>query len=319
MADLEFKHPSYVAVSFSRRSGNPRLFGSTLQTHYGYVTLVVSHATLVRGEHDDRYDHSISGDLLEIDFSAAQFAELLTTMNVATGTPGTLRRLHNRRIPEPPELPGRVEHIQETFEVDLKATAAEVLGKDVPRARAILEQKTLTKADRHELMTMFDRVARKLTDHAPFVVQMMNEAVTERVSAAKAEVDAVLTSTLNRLGAASMDRVLELGGTVGPAVACAHPRTRPDQRFCHVCGKEYPPPPPMTPTATPMSDPIDRRCADCASYPLRSDQRFCHVCGKEYPATGWDAAICAHCGKNPAFAGSRYCTDCTYEGDDTHD
>jgi hypothetical protein len=207
----EFNHPSYVAVSFSRRSGNPRLFGSNLPTHYGYVTLVVSKATLVRDDHDDRYASSISGDIIEIDFSSAQFAELLTTMNVACGTPGTLRRFQNTLVPEPPELPGRVENIQTAFEVDLRETAAEVLGKDVPRARAILNQKSLTKADRAELVTMFERVAQKLTDHVPFIVEMLNEAVGQRVSAAKAEVDAVMATTLTRLGMRTLEQVKELG------------------------------------------------------------------------------------------------------------
>jgi hypothetical protein len=238
--EVEFKHPSYVVAAFSRRSGNPQLFGTKIPEHYGYVALTVSRATLRRDEHGDRYDGALGGDLVEIDFSAAQFAELITTMNVGVGTTGTLRRWENRSVPPPPELAGRVEHIAATFKSELEATAADVLGTDLLRAREILKQKTLTKTDRAEVAAMFERVARKLTDAAPFVVEMMNEAVVERVSAAKAEVDAAAASALTRIGLESLNhaRPKEFGSRP-PALSCGHERISTEQRYCHDCGKEH--------------------------------------------------------------------------------
>lgn len=55
----ELAHPSYVAVSFSRCSGNPQLFGSSLDTHYGYMMLRVSAATLIRDGSTDRISSSL--------------------------------------------------------------------------------------------------------------------------------------------------------------------------------------------------------------------------------------------------------------------
>jgi hypothetical protein len=209
--DHEFTHPSYVTVSFSRASGNPRLFGSTLQEHYSYVTLRVSKATMIRSVSSDRIMSSLSGDILEIDLSNAQFAELLTTMNVGVGTPGTLRRFQMLGVDPPPEIPSEVAHIQAEADADFRKAAADVLGQDLPRARAILSKPALTKADRVEILRMFERVERKLTDHVPFILEMLNEAVGKRVSAAKAEIDAVLASTLHRLGMKSLAKTVGTG------------------------------------------------------------------------------------------------------------
>lgn len=195
-----YQHPSYCLVSFSRRHGNPRLFGSHLKNHYHYITLAIKQAKLVRDENDDRYDASISGDIVEIDLSAAQFAELLTTMNVGMGVPGTLRRLNNQRVEEPPEISSEVEHIQDTFDKDLREFAKKVLEKSVPRAREILTKPSLNKADRAELLSLFEDVSRRLTDAVPFVIEIFNESVGKRVTAAKTEVDSLLSLFLKKAG-----------------------------------------------------------------------------------------------------------------------
>jgi hypothetical protein len=201
----EMRHPSFVAVSFSRCSGSPRLFASEIDRHYGYVSLCVSHATLMRGEHDDRLVSSISGDLLRIDFSEQQFAQLLTTMNVAEGVPGTLRRLHGKPVAEPPEIPSRVENIRAQFVLSLKEQAAKVLQRDLPRAAELLEKERLTKSDRTELLRMFERVSRTFHDSAPFVIEMLNEAFAERMTAAKAEFDSMMQRALHRVGLKGAD------------------------------------------------------------------------------------------------------------------
>ncbi len=210
MPEVIYKHPSYCLVSFSRRQGNPKLFGSALTMHYSYVTLQIKTTSLVRDEHDDRYDGQINGDIIEVDMSAAQFAELLTTMNVGLGTPGTLRRLNNVAIEEPPDLPSEVEHIQMTFDKDLRSFAKTVLEKSLPQARKILEKPSLNKADRAELLNILESVSRRLTDAVPFILEMFNESVGKRVTAAKTEIDSLFGVILRKTGLKSLQ--LEASG-----------------------------------------------------------------------------------------------------------
>lgn len=195
-----FSHPSYCLVAFSRRNGSPKLFGSSLTDHYSYVTLQVKKAELIREDNGDRYNSSMSGDIIEVDLSAAQFAELLTTMNVGLGVPGTLRRLNNQRVPEPPDLPNESEAIQESFGEDLKEFSKKVSEDSLPRARAILGKKYLSQGDKDELLKILQGVSDRLRSHVPFILQLFGESVTKRVSAAKTEVDSLFTTLLQRVG-----------------------------------------------------------------------------------------------------------------------
>jgi hypothetical protein len=142
----------------------------------------------------------MSGDIIEVDLSAAQFAELLTTMNVGLGVPGTLRRLNNQRVPEPPDLPNESEAIQESFGEDLKEFSKKVSEDSLPRARAILGKKYLSQGDKDELLKILQGVSDRLRSHVPFILQLFGESVTKRVSAAKTEVDSLFTTLLQRVG-----------------------------------------------------------------------------------------------------------------------
>lgn len=197
---MEFAHPSYCLVSFSRRQGNPRLFGSSLKRHYHYVTLSIKRAKLIRTDTDDIYDGSICGDIVEVSMSAAQFAELITTMNVGLGVPGTLTRLNNQGIAEPPDLSSEAENIQETFAKDLRDFSKSVLEQAIPRAKEILAKTSLTKADRAELLGILERVSNRLRDTTPFIIETFNEAVGKRVSAAKTEIDSLFSLLLKKTG-----------------------------------------------------------------------------------------------------------------------
>lgn len=197
-------HPSYVTVRFSRCSGNPPLFASSLETHYGYMALEIDRAELIRTETDDRVSAHIGGGLVRVEMSEAQFATLLTNMNVASGTPGTLQRFDGKTVAPPPKASTRVENVKARFGEEMRERAETILQDTIPRARAILEAPTVKKAERAELLKMLTDVANLLNDHVPFILEMMDEAVEERVVAAKAEIDATMNRVLVQLGKDSL-------------------------------------------------------------------------------------------------------------------
>jgi hypothetical protein len=212
--EQEFKHPSYGMVQLSRRTGNPTLFGSALDNHFGYVTLSIRRATLVRDEHGDRYHGSLRGDVVEVDLSGAQFAELLTTMNVGMGVPCTISLLNNQRVEPPPARPVEAKHIQDDFEKNLREFAKGLAGKS-KEVREILEKKNLNKEDRAQIQSVITDVIRELTDNAPFVITMFREATEKIVTAAKTEADAWLTTVIHQAGLKSIQEgqaLLELPG-----------------------------------------------------------------------------------------------------------
>ena len=91
-------HPSFVTVQFSRLSGSKRFFGSSVTSH-SWIRLQIRPATLYHYLGEDSI-YATNRSLVEVDLSPAQFAELLTTMNVGSGVPGTLIRFDGKKVEE---------------------------------------------------------------------------------------------------------------------------------------------------------------------------------------------------------------------------
>lgn len=197
--DVRTKHPSYVLVSFSRRQGDPgKLFGSSLNHHQHYITLQVSEGERI---HDtrlgyDRYHGPMSGTILEIDLSAAQFAELITTMNVGCGVPGTMRRFQNKPVPKAPE------EISEVEADRVKSSLKKEIGRMVQGAKDtvknisdMLENKaTIGKADRQSLIRNVNHLVSQFETYVPYLHERFEEVVEKTVTSAKTEIDSFLTT-----------------------------------------------------------------------------------------------------------------------------
>lgn len=199
----DFKHPSYGLVQFSHRHGSPKLFGSALNQHLtqNYVTLSIRKATLIREEgNPDRHYGSISGDLIEVNMTAAQFAELLTTMNIGMGVPCTISRLNNQRVEDPPALPSEAENLREDFKISLEKHVKELQDETLPRIREIVAKKNLNKADQAEILAAFQRVVRQAVDNAPFALDLFQESTEKVVAAAKTEIDAFMRAAVVQAG-----------------------------------------------------------------------------------------------------------------------
>ena len=82
------EHPSYAMARFSRISGGYRsLFGSSIQSQQT-ITLTISKASHDRNYSND-YFHS-KKEIIEIEMSANQFSELITSFTMGSGVPVTI-------------------------------------------------------------------------------------------------------------------------------------------------------------------------------------------------------------------------------------
>lgn len=199
--ELHEKHPSYVLVSFSRRGGHPgRLFGSALRDHGTYITLSVRNAEVIHNLGRDTYYGGIRGNVLEVDMSAAQFAELLTTMNIGSGVPGTLRYLDGKEIPKPPEdADVETDKILDSFRRDMAKVAKETKER-LKELDAILEKKTFSQADKKAIRGIAERVVQQIEANAPFMVEQFQTAAEKTVTSAKAEIDSFMTHAVITAG-----------------------------------------------------------------------------------------------------------------------
>lgn len=204
------KHPSYGMVQFVRTGGRGgTFFGSSLKDHHTTFTLRVC-----RGERE----HSLKQDnyygreqLMEVELTANQFTELITTMNMGSGVPCTIRRIHGQgRIPDPPDNTLETERIHASFAADMHILAAN-LRKWQKQAKEILEKKNLTRADREQIESILFQVDQHVRSNIPFVVDQFQRATDKITVAAKSEVEQF---TLHAIITAGLQKIREDGSAL---------------------------------------------------------------------------------------------------------
>jgi hypothetical protein len=205
MPDDEFEreHPSYGILHISRTSGGTsaiRLFGSPLATHYGTIRLTISKGKWIHGLNHDRY-FGMNKEFIEVEMSAAQFADAITSLNLGSGTPCTIRYVQGERIPAPPEHATEAEHIRDNFEstLDKYKAKAHTYRKRIEELASKLSAKA-----KDEIRIALDVMEDQLGSNIPFVVKQFQEATTRITTSAKAEVDAFVTGVVRAAGLQSI-------------------------------------------------------------------------------------------------------------------
>jgi hypothetical protein len=201
--EFEREHESYGILHISRTSGGSgavRLFGSPLATHYGTIRLTISKGKWIHGLHHDRY-YGMSKEFIEVEMSAAQFADAITSLNIGSGTPCTIRYVGGQRVPDPPDHATEAEHIRDSFEksVDKYTAKAHEYRKVIDKLTSKLPAKA-----KEQIRVALDVIEDQLASNVPFVVKQFQEATTRITTAAKAEVDAFVTSVVRAAGLQSI-------------------------------------------------------------------------------------------------------------------
>lgn len=216
------EHESYAVLSFSRINGHPgNLFGSHLKEHYTFVRMTLRRARRTHTLAHDWYFSKGGIPLAEVDMSAAQFADLITTMNSGDGTPCTLRLLDGKRIEAPPDAENEAEKVRTSFQKKA-GEIGDKLRKAKEGVEEILAKKTISVADRKEISSIFSKFLMEVEHNMPFMLESFEESTQKVVTHAKAEVDAFTTQAVLAAGLdalAKRDGTAELGDGSGRAPA----------------------------------------------------------------------------------------------------
>lgn len=217
MKDDEWKtHPSYCQVSFSRSGGTfGRLFGSPLPRHEGVICLRVMRAREKIDDGIPQYYSKHEDGIVEVYLTSAQFAELLTTMNVGQGVPGTLRAVGTEMMERPPQdAPLPTESLRHSFAKDVANVAKRVVEVRQQVADIFGKKTPPTLKDKDSILRMIDMLDTHLRANMPFVLGRFEEAAEKVVVHAKAAVDATVTHAAIMAGLA---RLAERGAPQLPA------------------------------------------------------------------------------------------------------
>jgi hypothetical protein len=182
---IDYK-PYMGTVQLSRVSGKVTLFGSEAR-HQHFIALRINRADRRR---DLSRDWIHSGDqLVEVYLTEAQFASLITSLNVGDGTPCTLHWLHSEGYIKGP---GKPESRADLFHAEMMTT----LEKAIDRLTTLRETKGLTAKARNEI----DMALQDLQKNTGFVADQFSKHMEDHLSKSKAEIEAYLNAFIQREG-----------------------------------------------------------------------------------------------------------------------
>lgn len=201
------EHKSYGMVRFSRvySSHGRGLFGSKIK-HSNFIKLEITEGYMKR---DLNKDYFYAGKTLcEVEMSQAQFANLITSMNMGDDIPCTISYIDKEGYIEPAEYTSPMERNQKEMEALIEEEMS-LCTTGIEEIVERLEQKTITLTERRELAKDVKEIARNITDKLPWLAKMYKEEMEEVNTEAVAEIEAHLIAIRDRIGNQALKEMVE--------------------------------------------------------------------------------------------------------------
>lgn len=190
-------HESYGMLGFYRTQGTPvNLFGSSIK-HQHTIRMTLKKAAKGRSLNRDWYYGE--EEIVEVEMSQNQFAELITSLNVGDGVPVTIRRLNGKHMAECPEESKR-ELFEKEFESKMIALSSKLKMLTEETERILNDKSAPKKADKELILKQIKMLQQEIESNIPFVASQFNEQMDKTVTEAKAEVEAFVMNKVHSLG-----------------------------------------------------------------------------------------------------------------------
>jgi hypothetical protein len=198
--EIKEQHESFGLIRIGRGmisgGGGTNLFGSSIE-HRSIITLEISTAEIQRTLSQD-WVHS-NKQLIEVDMSPTQFADMVTSLNMGDGVPVTIRKFNGKTMEDCPHISKRKQFSQET-EAQMQDIAKIVDGALV-KAKVVVEKKTpATKGELKELLDSLVKLKQEIDSNLPFIHNQFNRQMDKTVVEAKGEVEAFVNNIVVKLG-----------------------------------------------------------------------------------------------------------------------
>ncbi len=200
------KHPSFGTITIGRSQiggGGMPLFNSPFKHHHA-VSLEISPAVLHRHLHNDTIHGEGRSPHIRVYMSENQFAQLVLNAHQASGTPCTITEIGGKHVAEPPES-GFKKLWAKEVKRDFK-DVAEAAGEAKKKVDALLKQTRITKGDVKEIQGILSTLAQDLRANLPWLQEQFQEAMERTVAVAKAEVEAHVSSIIQRKGLEALQK-----------------------------------------------------------------------------------------------------------------
>jgi len=201
------RHPSYGSIVATRVTGHSYLFGSSI-LHHNYINIVICKAHKYRSLHHDRFHRD--EEIVSVNLSPVQFADLIANMNHHDGVPCTLDHVNLVTMPECPCTDKKAEHKSEVNKAISNVTKqCEDLIKS---CRDIIINSKMKKSDQTVLLKQVDMLVASINSSLPFLNDTLSDSFEEVVSQAKGEIDAAIGSAIAKVGLATLNAAIGSDG-----------------------------------------------------------------------------------------------------------
>lgn len=191
-------HPSYGKIAFNRTNSNgTEFFGSELKQD-NYVSLEIHNAEVIRDLSCDRY-YTNGPTLVRVRLSSAQFAELITSMNVGSGVCCTIERLDGKKVEEYCAQESRKEFVHNEFKQRMKQFSNQLTQKQ-KEAKELINKKTLSKEDMRLLNNYIEWLTQEISSNIPYFAECFQETMDTVLHEAKLELENALQHKISALG-----------------------------------------------------------------------------------------------------------------------
>lgn len=202
------KHEAFGLVSFGRISGRKRLFGTGVEVDH-FMRMTICRGSKAHELGRDWF--SREEEIIEIDLSPAQFAELLTAGNNYTGVPCTINHLHGKRPPEIVEEDDQKEGPEIIKKIrELGDKVAEPFDRLQQMIDELVKAKKISGKLGDEMKSTFYKEKQHLESNIPFYLESLDEAAGKVVHHRKVELDAAITHFKVQLGDQKLEELKQI-------------------------------------------------------------------------------------------------------------
>ena len=195
-------YPSYGMLQFSRTSGgSTNLFGSSIK-HQDTIRMRLYEGSVERMLNSDFYMGT--NTIAEVEMSYSQFAEAITSMNMGSGVPVTIRYLKGIGTIEPCPFTDKREQFENEFKSNLDKANSETQELISSIEALLKDKKPLNKADKEEMLSKLMRISRNIGENNDFLYRQFNEQMDKTTLEAKGEIEAFMQNKLNSLAQATL-------------------------------------------------------------------------------------------------------------------
>lgn len=196
-------HESFGIAGFSRSTtggDGVSLFGSSIK-HGNTITLTVRQAEVTRNLEQDWYHSSNRLPIVEIEMSQAQFAEMITSMNMGDGIPVTLRYVNGKRMEACPHVSKVAQHSNE-FKQRMREFSNSLIAKEKEFFAMI--EKRLPKKEQDEAKNMLHGIIQEVESNIPFYEKQFVRQMEKTQTEAKSEIEAFINNKIHSAGLTSL-------------------------------------------------------------------------------------------------------------------